>query len=631
MQPGIEKFLAKARRIGWGSAAGFLIAFSPAIVLAVLIESHAVNIPVWDGWERGPLIEKWKSGALTFHDLYAPHIDHRIFFPRILTLVLNSVSGGDLRWEIAATFLIGLAAGLGVWQLARMTLGRDGAAPWGIVFVVNLILFSPLQWDNWLWAIQTAFMLPMTCLVWALVAVQKPWRWWIRLLAAAALALVGTHSFGHGLFLWPAVFAAVALLRRPGETAKEKAAFLATWTALAAVVIGCYFLIDFKNVSDATHAYGRNPGDDPPAKANFGQFLEAPEKTVHYFLASAGNLYSRVLGADRFELAKSAGGGLILLFAGLGIWALTRCRRRELWNTLAPWLVLGATAIAILAVVAISRVAASHVERSLAPRYTSVSLYLSLAILFLLILLSRSIAWPRWRAVRGKVEIAFLAGLAALQLPVWIYGAHLFDLWKVARLQEQAELRFINFFPPDGIHRIDATAAFAKRSANLLNDRGYLDPPLAESLELSRFKPLDRPRTAAQAGVETFEKLPDGRFRIAGYALLGHGNGRPADAVFLVRDGGKTGVKGEIFAVASAGKAPPAHRYGYDIEFAGRDDADRGDWLRWEKTFAVNGPVSITVYAFDEVKDRAYRIAGRWEVDAGGDLREIEPSPVKKK
>ena len=55
----------------------FAIVFLPAWLLLVLIAQNAVNMPVWDDWDRATLFEKWDAGTLTFADLYAPHIDHR--------------------------------------------------------------------------------------------------------------------------------------------------------------------------------------------------------------------------------------------------------------------------------------------------------------------------------------------------------------------------------------------------------------------------------------------------------------------------------------------------------------------------------------------------------------------------
>ena len=80
----------------WRDILGFLFAFSPAVLLLFFIKLYSVNVPVWDDWEMVPLIQKAEQGTLSFKDLYAPHISHRIFFPRLIILALMKISGGNL-------------------------------------------------------------------------------------------------------------------------------------------------------------------------------------------------------------------------------------------------------------------------------------------------------------------------------------------------------------------------------------------------------------------------------------------------------------------------------------------------------------------------------------------------------
>ena len=153
-----------------------------------------------------------------------------------------------------------------------------------------------------------------------------------------------------------------------------------------------------------------------------------------------------------------------------------------------------------------------------------------------------------------------------------------------------------------------------------------------ESLELAQFKPLDRPRPAGQARVESFEALPDGRLRVAGYALLGSDADRPADCVLLCRERAgtdHTGTSRTIFAIAEGGAAMPMHPYQYDLALVGRNQPDRREWCRWEKIFdrsllPTGETVAITAWALNLARPRAYRIAGKWEIDPDGRLHVIE-------
>ena len=81
MRSWIERTANAVRSLDWRELVKGALAFSPAILLAILISEHAVNTPVWDDWERAPLIEKAEAGELSFNDIFGPHIENRMVFP----------------------------------------------------------------------------------------------------------------------------------------------------------------------------------------------------------------------------------------------------------------------------------------------------------------------------------------------------------------------------------------------------------------------------------------------------------------------------------------------------------------------------------------------------------------------
>ena len=87
------------------------------------------------------------AGALGY--LASAHIDHRPFFPRVIALAANAVSGGDVRVEIWVGFIAVVAGALGLLLVLRKSLPEAGWC-WGTMFALNLIIFSPLQYQNFL-------------------------------------------------------------------------------------------------------------------------------------------------------------------------------------------------------------------------------------------------------------------------------------------------------------------------------------------------------------------------------------------------------------------------------------------------------------------------------------------------
>ena len=89
-----------------------------------------------------------------------------------------------------------------------------------------------------LWAIQLAFVISLACIPATLWLLASPLSPRARFAGCLALALLATHSFGHGLLLWPMVAGYVLL--EPGG--RRKGAFLAAWALAAALVLVPYFL-----------------------------------------------------------------------------------------------------------------------------------------------------------------------------------------------------------------------------------------------------------------------------------------------------------------------------------------------------------------------------------------------------
>src|SRR5579859_8276599 len=62
-----------------------------------VIQLYGSWLPVWDQWdEADQFFRPWLEGHLTWHDWFAPHNEHRIFFTRLLDFLVISLNG---RWD----------------------------------------------------------------------------------------------------------------------------------------------------------------------------------------------------------------------------------------------------------------------------------------------------------------------------------------------------------------------------------------------------------------------------------------------------------------------------------------------------------------------------------------------------
>ena len=135
----------------------------PALVLLADIRVFAVNIPFMDDWQFVPLLEKAKNGTLTFHELVAPHDEHRLLLPRVIIIASMFATRGDYRAQSYITFAVVAVVSVCIlWLMIRLNGSSNSAfLAWGLA---NVALFSPIQFHNWLWPMQFAYFLPYTFL-----------------------------------------------------------------------------------------------------------------------------------------------------------------------------------------------------------------------------------------------------------------------------------------------------------------------------------------------------------------------------------------------------------------------------------------------------------------------------------
>jgi len=504
-------------------AVGALLAFLPALVCAGLVASYAVDVPVWDDWERAKLLEHDADG-LDWAYLYSPHIDHRIVLPRLVALANARLFGGNLTLEMGLSFAVVLATALGFHGLLRRTLGtRRPAALWGTTFLANALLFTPLQWENFLWAAQPFFLWPMGAVVAVLLILSTRIGWRAKLGLSLALAVVTTHTFSHGLPIW-ALVPAVVVLKRGFGPLRVRAIFLGVWFAVAAAVLVPYFSVDgMRSTSEASHAFGAQPGYRV-RNMSVEAVLRDPLKVVRFSAAMLGSPFARIGVVEPSDVAPFAGAAVTLLFAVAAFFWLRRFRDAEAWNRRLPWVLLGGYGLGLCLLAAVGRSAMTIENYALLPHYVSIAIYPLLAALPLGVLALRETEW--------RSPAPFAAGLLGVAIGVgWLVGMDGMAEWKSARLQARTALHFQAFFPPLDVGRLDGSLDVVRRFAPLLDREGQLHPPLAKQPTLDAFRVESEPLDAEYAAL-THARTRGPDVRLTGYAWLPVA-GRRADGVVL--------------------------------------------------------------------------------------------------
>lgn len=323
------------------------LALAPPLMLGACYLLFTVPFPYLDQWEFVPFLEKAWGGELGPRDFWAQHNEHRLIFPRLVMLTLARWTDWDIRFELGANFLLGLAVFGGyalLWRGSAYHLGADTPWRWPML---SLLAFSLSQWQNWFlgWQMQEFMnILAVLIMLWALSADPPGWP---TVSAAALFGLVATYSFANGMLVWPIGAALLAL--RPGSGERGRAMLLPAWIGFS-VLVAISYLWGFER-----------PGYHPSIWSGLFQ----PVSYAAYILA--------YLGQPMWNF--NAAGAMVLGGAGLGLGGLLAWR---LWGSdrrmaALPWLGLAAYALGSAAITGSARLDLGGTEQAMSSRYVTMA------------------------------------------------------------------------------------------------------------------------------------------------------------------------------------------------------------------------------------------------------------------
>jgi hypothetical protein len=512
-----------------------LLAFSPALVSALIVTQHAVEVPIWDDLERATLLQRWHEGTLDWRYVYSPHIEHRMGVPRLITLASAALGDGSLLTEQVIIFGIVVLTALLVHGLLRRTFPGRPAVVYGLTFVANVLLFSPLQWETFLFPIQTSFVTPPFGLCLALLALRSRLGYAAKFALCFAAAVLASNSFSHGVVLWGLMFAMVALQRGFG-TPRVRVAFLAAWLVATAAVLVPHFTVDgYTNTSDFSYV---EKGERAPG-LQLGSLPSRLPRALAFYGAIQGSPLARTTVLDPRDVAPYTAAVLVGIFGLAALVALRRWRDAHLWDRWLPWLAMGGYAVVTCAAVGIGRSALNKWSYGLVPHYLTVSTYLLLADVVLVGLVVEDLLQrtrrPLLRAALPRALALGAGALLAFQALQWGIGVAGMREWKSARLQSRTAMLYLNHFEPQYLRRVSEELKDATKLVNRLNDVGYFVPPLLSDTRLCHFGIEAAPLAVADAKLARIKRA-GAALIVEGYAQLPEARRRADGVLLTVRD-----------------------------------------------------------------------------------------------
>ena len=310
-------------------------AVSPALVAFVIQKKHWINIPIWDEWDTpGIALLHQAQHILTWGDLLAQHNESRKVVPRLIHIAIASFAGWDVRQGMVLTFLCACAAsGCALVYLRR----RNSDSPSRVLFAwfwINLLLFAPSQYENFLSGFVFEIFIPFLCLFSCYAINLSRWPLPAKVVCNSFLALLSTYTFAHGMLLW--TFAIPIPVR--GERSHRRSFFVLWYVAYVAIGIAsiAYYFVGYQRPEIAP---------PPPTLAQIPQILE------FVFVWLGAVVRSPCVSARLSGVLVS----LVITGAVAGTFVVLR-ENRERWRTYYPWLLLLGFALCSGVLTAIGRV-----------------------------------------------------------------------------------------------------------------------------------------------------------------------------------------------------------------------------------------------------------------------------------
>ena len=527
---------------------GLLILYLiPLILLIGFVASFAINVPLHDQWHLVSFFDKIATETVTFGDFWALHSNHRIIFPKVIIAILAFSSKWNINYELWFSISLSVITFGFLYKLSSSQAKNQEDSLFHLANILTcLLVFSLVQHENWLWGFQLAWFLVNLCVIIAIFVLNLEQKLLpkARLSIAAICCWIASFSLAQGLLSWLAVIPSVVAIE--GSMAQRRKR-LWLWMLLFALSCVLYF-IDYH----------------PKRQFSIVSLLEKPLVVVNYFFNLLGSpivrlpIVSGLVGVVVFSI--------FLFFAfhfgknfttavfnwmkyGRGkVSPYPYLQSTENWyqeRYATPWLSLGLFSVlsAVFITVGRARFGANHAIDS--SRYTTVSIFLLIAIIQLWLLFTKSkqreYIWaykPIYRVFAGLLICIILvnsqqaiaqskaaftyrqSGKICLELIHYLDSSNFFDntpdscLWvltdKTQLIREGAEI-----LEKIGFRNFARDVAFITNPSAVY---GYLDNPQTSE------KPLIV-RKSGTVRVAGWAFLPE-KMGQANIALLSYGNNK---------------------------------------------------------------------------------------------------------
>jgi len=499
--------------------AELLLIAAPPLLIGLLIFRDGVDTPFWDEWNgTAPLFEKMAAGTLGFADFFAQHNEHRILFPRLIFFGLGRLTHWNIRAELLVIWFLALICLFNIWQMTRRSGWKDSTRSFWILFSSSILLFSPLNHDNFLWGFQIGFVLPVACVtacIWVATYVRHP----LNFVFSIILCTICTFSIASGLTSWLLTTPLLMLAQARSASSKK---WWAIWILTFLLELMVYF-------------WGY---EKPPRHPSLWSPVSHPISALEFILVFFGNPFTFGTNLPPLPLGVGLGGLLVVLLLICAVYLWNKRTDRKLLAESVPWLMLAMVAVSSAVLTMVGRLGFGPAQVR-ASRYITFAVMLPIALLALVPVVRSH--WTRSFSARGQLmkkvaSFLLLSPFILLSCPSFLSDLPVWPVIRQMRLYGKTLVSFVNVVPePDALaRRVFPYDGRVKSAANALNRIGYLHPPLLQS-NLLRNVADPVSSGSARFGELQFHEEKSGEIELGGQAFLPDKQG-PADAVLITYD-----------------------------------------------------------------------------------------------
>ena len=487
------------------------------------------------------------------------------------------------------SFVLSCLISFNIYKLQGLTIYNNQLQRFFVFFISNILIFSPIQYENWLFGIQIIYFVPILCITTSIIIAYSKITISIKFFFCMCLSVISTFSSANGILCWIVIFPVLALSKSHNELPSKK------WYLLAWVVsfVSNIFLYLYKYQTPSHHP-------------SLSKAISHPLDALIYFLAFLGGLPSFGI-YQTYSVLLSSIIGIVLIVIFLIAYAYSAKMSKNSRQTygIYAWLAIAVYSLLTAMIVTLARLGFG-LHQALSSRYTTFSLYVLISLINIMPIianqLEREEKFSRSKARSYQIIPFTIVVLLFLHLAIFNIMVDSMARMRLQRLHAKACLLFINYIEDECLTKnVYPNISILRQRANTLNNLGYLRPNLIESNRVRDIAGADEDNAYRYGAFESLQRGE--RYIASGWAILPERR-EPPDAILLAY--GSVGGHPIVFALTDVGADAGLTR-------SMIQGAPRSRW-RWHKSFSLAGlpasPLKFTAWAFDAERGKAFKLNG---------------------